>query len=257
MDLGSFNIFLKSPESQPSSGPLIPGDYQYSALKRGHPVQRAWHKAKLDLISEVAPPSVNELVLDAGCGSGVVADFLATSGARVVAVDLNEDAVSFGRRRFQRSGLEFVCSSLLDFKGGPFHQIYCLECIEHFPRSKVIQLLVQLGRLTVPGGRLLLTTPNYRSTWPLIERFLDFAKLTPKLRGEQHLSPMTPLTFKQCLESGGWKLLEMGSFNGIAPFVAFLSITLAGFAGKWELRHRRSRHRNLLYALCEADPNRG
>jgi hypothetical protein len=121
----------------------------------------------------------------------------------------------------------------------------------------VIQLLVQLGRLTVPGGRLLLTTPNYRSTWPLIERFLDFAKLTPKLRGEQHLSPMTPLTFKQCLESGGWKLLEMGSFNGIAPFVAFLSITLAGFAGKWELRHRRSRHRNLLYALCEADPNRG
>ena len=253
IDFRRFKMMLKFPELHYSSMPRITGDYQYEALKRGHPVQRAWHRAKLDLIREVAPPPADGIVLDAGCGSGIVADFLAASGAQVVAVDLNMDAVTFGRRRFHRPGLEFVCSSLLDFKGGPFHQIYCIECIEHLPRGDVVKLLVHLCRLAIPGGKLLLTTPNYRSAWPLVERFLDFARLAPRLRGEQHLSPMTPQSLKWCLESGGWRVLEMGTFNGIAPFLALFSWSLAGAAGRRELRHRASPYRNLLYALCEAD----
>lgn len=228
----------------------IPGDYQYRALHHGHSVQRAWHMAKLDLIRRVAPPRRGGLVLDAGCGSGVIANFLAGRGAQVVGMDVNHQAVEFARQTFSRDNLEFVEVSIFDFQRGGFDMIYCLECIEHFPRGEVVRLLRHMRKIALPRGRLLLTTPNYRSAWPLIERFLDLFRLTPKLHGEQHISPLNPVLLRRDLGAAGWRLLEMGSFNGVAPFLAATSASVASFVGKWELRHRTMLHRNLIYALC-------
>ena len=234
------------------SGADIPGDYQYRALYQGHPIQQAWHQAKLELIKTVAFPSGESIVLDAGCGSGVVANFLARTCAKAVGVDLNRRAVEFARRTFSQENVEFVESSLLDFHRDGFDLIYSFECIEHFHREEVVRLLRHLRRLILPRGRLLVTTPNYRGAWPLIELVLDLFRLTPKLHSCQHLSPITPARLKRSLISGGWSILEMGSFNGIAPFLAPFSSSLTSLMQKWELRHRTRLHRNLLYALCEA-----
>lgn len=235
----------------------IPGDYQFRAIAYGHPVQRAWHEAKLRLIQDLALPGAGESVLDAGCGSGVAADFLARTGARVVAVDMNEEAVDFGTRHFGRPGLDFVCTSLKTFQGGPFHRIYLMECIEHLAKKDVRHILQRLVRLTVPDGQLLLTTPNYRSAWPWIERFLDIARWTPRMRNGQHLTPMTPVFLGKQLRAAGWNVLEMGSFNGIAPFLGVFSLSLARLAALRERKRRGVLYRNLLYALCKPDRRGG
>ena len=232
----------------------IAGDYQYRALHRGHPVQRAWHAAKLELIGRVAPPPVGGLVLDAGCGSGVIANYLASLGATVVGIDLNREAVDFARRTFSRNTLEFVHGSIFEYQRDGFEMIYLLECLEHFPRGEVYRLLRHLRKMTGAGGRMLATTPNYRSAWPLIEAILDLFELTPRLRASQHLSPMTPARLRLQLDTAGWRVLEMGSFNGIAPFLAPLSRSLTSWFRERELRRRTRLHRNLLYALCEAVP---
>jgi hypothetical protein len=41
-------------------------------------------------------------------------------------------------------------------------------------------------------ARLLVTTPNYRSLWPVMERAVDMMNMAPKMAGEQHISRFHP-----------------------------------------------------------------
>jgi len=245
--------------SRDHSSPTIPGDYQQRALLHGHPVQRRWHAAKLELIQALLGPSPEGPILDAGCGSGVVSAALAAGGARVVGVDANPKAIAFAQRTFARVNLRFVEASLFDFMETGFTTIVCLECIEHFPQREARALLRHLRQRAAPGGRLFLTTPNYHSAWPAIEAALDLMHLTPRLKGEQHLSRFDPNRLARLLEGADWDLLELGSFNGLAPFLAPLSAAWAEHMEAAILSNPRKRvrtRRNLLYAWCRAGGDR-
>ncbi|MCP4681839.1 MAG: class I SAM-dependent methyltransferase [Desulfobacterales bacterium] len=233
----------------------IQGDYQFNALYHGSSVQRAWHRAKLKIIRQIAPPPRGGLVLDAGCGSGVISAFLAALGARVKAVDSNLDAIRFARDVYSIPRVEFIHASLLTYQGGPFDAIYCIEVIEHLPPNRLTPLLRRFGDLLAPGGRLFITTPNYRSAWPLIELGLDLLKLTPRLRGDQHLCPMTPGRLRRAMKTARLSLLKMGSFNGLAPFLAFLPPGVFARVERWESRRGALPAGNLLYALCKSERN--
>lgn len=241
------------------ASPTIRGDYQQRALLHGHPVQRRWHAAKLELIQALLGPSPEGRILDAGCGSGVMSAALAAGSARVVGVDANPEAIAFAARTFARVNLRFVEASLFDFVETGFTTIVCLECIEHFPQREARALLHHLRRRTAAGGRLLLTTPNYRSAWPAIEAALDLMHLTPRLKGEQHLSRFDPNRLARVLEEAGWDLLELGSFNGLAPFLAPFSTAWAERMEAAILANPRKRgrtRRNLLYAWCRTGSDR-
>lgn len=85
----------------------IPGDYQYKALTTGNPVQRFWHESKQRIISQLMPPEPTDFILDVGCGSGVIANFLGQSGAKVWGIDGNKDALNFARETFKAPNLEY------------------------------------------------------------------------------------------------------------------------------------------------------
>src|SRR5262245_28272721 len=85
----------------------IPGAYQHLALTQGPPIQRFWHRTKLQLLDWLFEVQGQERVLDVGCGSGVFADALAKRGAEVLAVDANADAITYATNTFARPGLSF------------------------------------------------------------------------------------------------------------------------------------------------------
>src|SRR5262249_49069906 len=60
----------------------IDGAYQDRARREGFVVQRFWHHQKELVVRSLAPPRAGERALDVGCGSGVVANLLASEGAR-------------------------------------------------------------------------------------------------------------------------------------------------------------------------------
>ena len=230
----------------------IDGGYQYWALHHGHPVQRAWHRAKLDWIRWITGIPSYGTVLDAGCGSGVISYLLASGGAQVVGVDIHKRAVEFARKTFSTPNVDFRIQSIWEVRGScRFDAVYLIECLEHFPDEDVLPLLEHLHGLTRPGGRLFLTTPNQCSLWPVVERALDLFHLVPRMRGEQHLSEFTPTKLRRVVAQAGWDILEMGSLNGIAPFAAVVSERL------WRRLQDRERvkphrlYRNLLYLYAE------
>ncbi len=207
----------------------IPGDYQARALRGGFVVQRFWHSLKFRLINRVSPPDEKSRVLDIGCGSGVVADYLARRAKTVDAVDGNEEAVAYAKKQFGRPNLR-VHLGLVDeisFAPESFDRIYCLEVIEHLHLNQVEELFSSVHRLLAPSGRFLVTTPNYRSLWPIIELGMDRLRLAPQMRGEQHVTKFTVPRLRELGRSTQLDCLRIGRFSGAAPFLSVVSCRLA------------------------------
>jgi SAM-dependent methyltransferase len=104
-------------------------------------------------------------VLDYGCGSGYGSTMLASAGARrVVGSDRAPAAVLHAAARYGGPGVSFCatdCSSSA-FAGGRFEVVVAFEVIEHLDDHR--GFLREVRRLLVPGGVLLLSTPN-RATY--------------------------------------------------------------------------------------------
>lgn len=227
----------------------IDGDYQARAMESPRAAQRFWHQAKVRLIDRVAPPRSAARIADAGCGSGVIAAHLARTARVVVGFDSNEAAVAYATRAYGSDRLQFVQGPFERMVGeGPFDQIYCLEVLEHLYHEQAIDTLRLFARAANPGAELFVTTPNVRSAWPAIEWALDRLHLVPTLAEAQHLTMFSRQTLREALQTAGWQVEELGTFNGVAPFLAPLSETVALGAERLEFRARRWLPLNLLYA---------
>lgn len=227
----------------------IPGDYQARALESPRAAQRFWHAAKIRIIDRVAPAAPDVRVADAGCGSGVIAAHLARTARDVIGFDSNPAAVAFATRTYASDRLRFVLGPLEQIVSeGPFDKIYCLEVLEHLYEEQAVETLRVFARAAAPGGRLFVTTPNARSAWPFIEWSLDRLQMVPTLGEMQHLTLFTRPMLRRAMDAAGWRVEQIGAFNGVAPFLAPLSERLARAAERIEFATGTKMPWNLLYA---------
>jgi 2-polyprenyl-6-hydroxyphenyl methylase/3-demethylubiquinone-9 3-methyltransferase len=117
------------------------------------------------------------LVLDAGCGGGLVARELAAAGATVVGLDRSLGSLGVARRAVGRRGPgnpEGVPRSTggfhpaqgrlerLPFADGVFDVVVAADVLEHVPDLPAA--VAELARVLAPGGRLVFDTIN-RTPW--------------------------------------------------------------------------------------------
>lgn len=226
----------------------IAGGYQLDALLRGSPLQRAWHRARLDLIERVLPPTTDSLVLDAAAGSGIVT--WKFQRRTIVSADMRVSACQAIRAHTPAARTTAAHLWALPFLSGTFLQVYFLEAIEHLTMEQGQQALAELRRVARPGARCLITTPNYRSYWAPLERLVDWSGLAPPLADAQHVTRYNSGDLAHAVGATDWTILRLGSFNLLAPFLGVLSARI----GAWAVGREVSRARRggaLLYALCE------
>ena len=246
---------------QPSSKPQlqrregdaihISGDYQAKALKSDRAAQRFWHEAKFRLIERVALPGKQDRVLDAGCGSGTISHFLSLHAGQVIGMDSNPSAISYASTAYDALNLQFRLGQFEDLVGDePFNRVYCIEVIEHLYEQQVTEVLSLFHKMTNPGGELFLTTPNYESAWPLIEWILDKFALAAQMDEVQHVTHFTKRKLAATCERAGWRVHRIGTFNGLAPFLAPISHRFALGIEKVEFLLNRALPQNLLFCLC-------
>jgi 2-polyprenyl-6-hydroxyphenyl methylase/3-demethylubiquinone-9 3-methyltransferase len=106
------------------------------------------------------------LVLDAGCGGGLVAKGLAEAGAVVVGLDRSPSSLQVARRavsdrpeRFHAAGGQL---ERLPFADGAFDAVVAADVLEHLP--DLPRVVRELGRVLAPGGSLAFDTIN-RTLW--------------------------------------------------------------------------------------------
>jgi 2-polyprenyl-3-methyl-5-hydroxy-6-metoxy-1,4-benzoquinol methylase len=206
----------------------VPGDYQHRAATQGPAVQRFWHFAKRLAIARYLPPGAGELVLDVGCGSGVVSGYLGDSGARVVGIDPHGPAIAYAATAFARSNVTFVNTTIDRVRlERAADKIYCLEVIEHLSKDEADELLKAFHRMLRSDGRVLVTTPNLHSAWPVIEWAVDVAGRAPRMRGAQHVEMYHARRLRALAERNGFTVRSIRSMCLLAPWVAGISWRLA------------------------------
>jgi 2-polyprenyl-6-hydroxyphenyl methylase / 3-demethylubiquinone-9 3-methyltransferase len=156
------------------------------------------------------------LVLDAGCGGGLVARELAAAGATVVGLDRSRGSLGVATRaagpRFRpaQGRLE-----RLPFADGVFDAVVAADVLEHVPDLPAA--VAELARVLAPGGRLVFDTIN-RTPWSWftavfgLERVL---RMVPKGTHDWRLF-IRPEELDRLLRAGG---LEAVAVVGLASRV--------------------------------------
>jgi 2-polyprenyl-3-methyl-5-hydroxy-6-metoxy-1,4-benzoquinol methylase len=218
--------------------------YQYSAIpagfydrvyREGSQVRRFWHRYKFQCVSEMIPAGARSL-LDVACGPGSLMSVARQTGLQRFGTDVAREQINYAAKEYGDSATRFCVSRLPDL---PFFDesvdvVTLVEILEHLPAPEVRASLAEVFRLLRPGGTLILTTPNFRSLWPLLEVVVN--RLGGISYAEQHISRFNPTSARQVIEEAGFAVTQVSSFFTVAPFATALSWRLGVKLHQWERR---------------------
>jgi SAM-dependent methyltransferase len=196
-------------------------------------MQRFWHRGKLTMIDRLLKVHLKEnaRLLEVGCGAGNLLLQATVRGSYPIALDLSMQALDFVRSRLQEAcdgtdaprgyGCIQSIGELLPLPDHRFDAVILSEVIEHLESPQVS--IREAARVLRPDGRLLVTTPNYRSFWPLMEWAVDRMNMAPKMAGEQHISKFHPAALRRLLNECGLNVEYFGTIYMMSPFLSLVS----------------------------------
>lgn len=115
--------------------------------------------SRLRILSELLPEQqIGRRWLDAGCGTGTIARWLARErGAQVIAIDASKRMLATARAW---PGVTFVNADALQccFSAGAFDGIICSSVIEYLENPK--SALKEFARLLTAGGLAIISAPH-------------------------------------------------------------------------------------------------
>lgn len=133
---------------------------------------RFWHDQEFGLLDRYLASDGSPLVLDAACGQGRYARYLARKGCRVCALDINPKMLDIARERASREGLadriEFVEGDVESFAadGRPaFDIVLCMDALDHM--ADLERAIANLAGLLKSGGTLVTTYTSKESLYGL------------------------------------------------------------------------------------------
>jgi len=93
-------------------------------------------------------------ILDAGCGTGADADYMASRGFKVIGVDLSGEMVRLARKSYPGADFKIMDMRRLRFGPKSFSGILSAYSIIHLPKKDVPGMLKKFHGLLKPGGVL-------------------------------------------------------------------------------------------------------
>jgi SAM-dependent methyltransferase len=118
------------------------------------------------------PARAGSRILDVGCGVGQVIARLTEGGFEAHGVDVSEPNIARARRVSDRC--QIYDGRRLPFADGYFASAGALNVLEHVDDPEAF--IVELARVVAPGGRVVLSSPNFL-------RVLGFRDYHPRMRG--------------------------------------------------------------------------
>jgi SAM-dependent methyltransferase len=154
-------------------------------------------------------------VLDAGMGGGRLAVELDARGWTVSGIDSSPAMVAIARARLPELSDRLLEADLaaLPFPSGSFDAAVVTGAIEYV--DDLGRGLAELERVLRPGGRAIVSFPNYRSAHALWRRFALYptARLAKRVLPHSRPAPMrprhpiSPRRFEEALEAAGFRIV--------------------------------------------------
>jgi len=118
---------------------------------------------RLDYIARRSHGLEGKHALDVGCGGGILAEAMASAGAKVLGIDLSDKALAVARLHQLESGVELdyrlsAAETLAAEQPGRFEIVTCMELLEHVPEPA--STIAACATLVKPGGLVVFSTIN-------------------------------------------------------------------------------------------------
>ena len=191
---------------------------------------RTWRDMKLMYGPLVESLSPGNAVLDLGCGTGILLDWLSSHPSiTAIGVDSSPSQAESVRRMLPdvniscQDGLEYLRDHSRSFAG-----IFCLDVLEHLHEDDACLDWVEAARLAlVPGGFFVCRTPNAANLTGAYSRYMDLT----------HERVFTRTSLLQLLEAAGFQQC------------CVIPVQSSRLLGRLRLWVERSVHR-LLFRIC-------
>lgn len=202
----------------------IPTGYYDAVFHRGHGIQSKWHQLKFARVRELMGEPRRHL--DVGCGPGTFIGTLG-EGFSSLGADIAPAQLDFARARYQNATRTFslIENGRLPADDGSIDAVTMIELVEHLDDGALSQLLGESMRVLSPGGRLIVTTPNYAGAWPLVEWLINRAG--PVDYAQQHINRFNRQRLAETLSAAGFTEVTVGAYQFAAPFAASLGWAMA------------------------------
>jgi|GEM_PF-2201613 len=154
------------------------------ALARG----KKWMETfRPEMVWRLAGDVEGKRVLDIGCQYGVFSLYLAEKGAQVTGMDISPRWIARCQReacaKFPDKKFNFLAgdAQVLPFEDETFDIVVCSEVIEHVDHPG--NVLSEINRVLLPGGVLVLSTPNTKSYYVKIWQVLKLLLPMKQIKG--------------------------------------------------------------------------
>ena len=129
------------------------------------PIGSLVKKYETGLILDLLKPEEGEVILDAGCGTGIFTLDILSSGSKVVGLDISLPMLIGAGKKLKRSPFRSVLADMLHlpFPENLFDKVVSITALEFIEDAKAA--VGELFRVTRRGGTIVVATLNSLSPW--------------------------------------------------------------------------------------------
>jgi 2-polyprenyl-3-methyl-5-hydroxy-6-metoxy-1,4-benzoquinol methylase len=169
----------------------IPAGFYDKILLEAKGIRSFWHYQKFDTVLRVLSSIRNGKILDIGCSSGSFLGMVKKENFnQQIGVDLAYKQIEYAKK-YQTNYRKFIKiddaqTVFSNFDNNFFDAVTLIEVIEHLTPQEIEKIFATTTRVLKPGGQLVITTPNYLSTWPILEILIS--KFSKPSYEDQHIT---------------------------------------------------------------------
>lgn len=145
-------------------------------------------------------------LFDVGCGSGFFLEFMKRRGWNVSGLDPAKEHVAFAKEKLGLDNIEVGLWPSADSHMKKVDAVSFLHVIEHL--NHPVMSLAAARDILVPGGLLLIETPNIKS-WPA----RIFRSRWVTLDAPRHLNLFSPDNLRHALEQADFEILHLATYS--------------------------------------------
>lgn len=153
---------------------VLPADYYDRILNTGlaknRGIQSNWHN--ITFLKVKSRMNLKGQHLDFACGPGTfIGSYLSLDS---IGVDISENQIDFAINKYSSKGNFYKLDNFnFDEFQNKFDMITVIGLLEYLDEKELNSLLVKLYGVTKKGGKILFTTPNYRSSMFFLEKIAN------------------------------------------------------------------------------------
>lgn len=197
----------------------IPVGYYDDIFHRGKGIQSKWHQLKFKRFRMEMGTFRNHL--DIGCGPGTLIGSL-PGNSPSLGVDIASNQIAYAQSHYAGTNKIFktIVPGKLPFDDNSFDLITLVELIEHIEDEGCEALLSEATRTLEPGGRIIVSTPNYQGLWPIVEALVN--RLGDVSYEDQHINKFDRERLECLMRKIGLHQVEVSCYMFASPFAAAL-----------------------------------